>query len=152
MFINSLFVILEICQMYLAMSSGGHKLYFGDLFNWIDWTSYSLVYLGIGMRLAHPEGSDTISSIMAVSTIMLLLNLLHFLLPFNTIFYSYVKLIFSVWDMARIIVILLIVIFGFAQAFYLLSFFDKTLLFADPFHGILTAFQALLTTFDFEGN
>lgn len=151
--LNSWFVFLELCQLYHASTDSLLNYYFGDIFNYIDWTSFSFLYAGIILRILHKEETYLSSSLMSISTVMLWLNFLYFLRPFRAIFYVFVKLIFSVaTDIKEVIAILLIVIYGFSQSFYLLSYADKSLMFSDPIQGILTAYKAILTSFSFEGS
>lgn len=133
-FLNSLFTFLKIYKLKEDIEEGG---FFASLPDFYDLTSHALVYTAFIIRTTNQSESENSKSIMAVATLMLWGQALHFLRPFPTTG-PLVRMIFAILNAIReLMLILVFVIFGFSQSFYLLAYKDFNLDFGDPYKGFI---------------
>jgi Ion transport protein len=146
---NGLFVLFELYQI---VSYNPH--YISDPFNYLQWITYILVFAGQSFRRTeHCDGDYRNSSnIMAIATISAYVGLLYFLRPFRNAGILVRMIISIALEVKWILFILLILVFGFSQAFYLLSFTRGNHKYADGGDSIYQSFASVVGSPNFEGN
>jgi ankyrin repeat protein len=139
--LNTLFVTVEIIQIIDQYSTtGGFIEYILDIQNYLDWGAHLLTFIGFSMRCHVKQETDISASIMAIATTLLCLKTLYFLRPFKSTG-PIVRMIFQIFfAIKELIGILIIVIFGFSQAMYLLSYHNPDIDFSKADKGMITAF------------
>lgn len=146
--INSVFVVIEGVHARNAFQDGKFISFFLDLQNFIDWTTYATLYAGLILRFAEQEETAQTAAIIATNTILLWLKMLYFLRPFKSTG-PLVRMVFFIFnEILPLLSILIAVIFGFSQSFYLLSYSNEEMDFADPMLAIFNAFLYMLGSID----
>ena len=152
LFFTSILVFIEASQMRKFFKSGLIYYYVKDVFNYIDWSGFGLVYAGVITRCMNNNETANSASIMSVATILLWFNLLYYLRPFPSTG-PLVRMIFYILNETKsVLLILVIFIYAFSQAFYLLGYSSGTVHFNDPIQSIQSAFAAMMNNFSFDGN
>ena len=143
-FITSYFVILELFQLIQATRDQSLINYLLDVQNLLDWSTYILVYTGYIYRVSKQAETYESASIMSVTTVLMFLKLLYFLRPFKSTG-PLIRMVFCIlFSIKELMVILVLVIFGFSQAFYLLTFDNDLLDFSSPTDAIINAFLYMM--------
>lgn len=144
--LNTIFVVLEIHQFIEELLSNRLMKYLRDPQNLLDWSAHILLYIATLSRIAGQKETYVSSSIMAIDTILLWFKFLYFLRPFRSTG-PLIRMIFFIFNSVQeLIAIVIIVLFGFSQALYLLSFENNTIDFSNVGRGMLTSFQYMIGT------
>jgi Ion transport protein len=116
-------------QEYLELMHKGPIVWFYDAWNIMDVTAYSLIYLGVIVQACsdhnHPAQSKAANIINAIAAVLLWFKLLHYMRPYKATGVL-VSMIFKILMKTRaFMLVLAIVILGFATAFYSILDTDK---------------------------
>lgn len=140
LFLNALFVLNIASQIMEEYAENRLIAYLSDAQNIIEIGSHVIVFVAFAMRCTSRNETLTSASIMAVATVLLWFKALYYLRPFKSTG-PLVRMIFFIFtSIQELSIILIIVIFGFSQAMYLLSYQNDSLDFASPYNGIINAF------------
>jgi hypothetical protein len=110
----------------LTIVSSRHYLYTIHT-SYLEVSSYLLTFVGYALRVTTEREmtASYSSSILAIAAVLQSLKFLYFLRPFRSTG-PLVRMVFFILSEVRtFIFILMVVIFGFAQGFYLISFRDS---------------------------
>lgn len=144
-----------IHREYLQFIKQGHGdviSHFSDIWNCNDMLLYLCVIIGIISRILYGEVSLS-RSLMAVAGVSMYLKILYYMRAFGSTG-PLVSMIFRIaYDIRYVALVLAIVILGFAQSFWILSFQDPTLQFGVFKLALLNLFDFMLGNFnsDFSG-
>lgn len=122
--LSSAFLFFEILQLFTHCAGGNSVEYFNDSF--VGWVAYSLILTGSVYRYSFGRESKTSADIMAVATLFVFLKGVDFLKPFKPTGPT-IRIVYTILgQIIPFLVILVVLIVGFSQAFYLLSYADPS--------------------------
>ena len=142
--INSYFFMLETLQLFQVINDNSLLYYISDIQKYLDWGTHSLIYIGFVYRLTQLSETPESAAIMSVTIILMFLKALYFLRPFKSTG-PLIRMIFCIlYSIKELMIILILIIFGFSQAFYLLSYDNDQLDFSSPTDAIINAFLYMM--------
>ena len=129
-------------QQFLTESQGNVGEHFSDMWNVVDAMIHTTYFMGSVMRIGAREETDFSRNTLSVCAMLMYFKFLYFLRAFEQTG-PLVAMIFTIArDIIPFLIVLFIVLFGFTQAFWIISYRDPNLNF-----GIFD--NALLQSFDF---
>lgn len=142
---NSIFSAIETMQFLK-----NPVRYLLDSSNAFDSIGYALTYTGSLLRLFYNTETDASSSILAVSTLLLWINLLYYLRPYQAAS-AVTRMLYvnTQYELRFFVLVLVFILFGFSQALFLLSYADSSLPFSKPAGSYLAAFAYMMGQADF---
>jgi WD40 repeat protein len=124
--------------------------HFGDIWNISD----AIAYLGtlIGIILRFTNNDELGRSILAISSISQLFKCLYFLRAYKSFGPLVSMIINTAFDIRFFLTILSLLLFGFGQSFWILSFHDENNPFGSPYSALLSSVAYMLVGGDYEFN
>ena len=119
------FIVMDLWQLKTYISENSLKEYFNG--SWVSWISYLLTMIGSSLRLHFGKETKTSSDVMALATLFVFLNGVDFLRPFRLTGPIVIIVYAIIWKVLPLLLILVVVNLGFSQAFYLVSYNDRSL-------------------------
>ena len=114
----AIFTTYELTQCYRQ----GLTSYLSDAQNVFELAGYILTIIGIGIRIYNMSETSVSREILAIASILVWVNSLNLLRPFR-LTGSLIRMVFAVVSaMTPFFIILALVLYGFSQAFYLLTY------------------------------
>jgi hypothetical protein len=135
----------QIIKKTLASVVLGLRSYATDIFNVLDITGYFLLIVGNVFRLV--AGTETVgtSAVLCIATLLLWFKCIYFLRPFESTG-PLVRMVFHIaFTILPFCLLLVVVLFGFSQALFLLSYTDSSLTFGRPHVAFLQVYVAMTT-------
>lgn len=140
LFMNSIFSVQEILELYNHFFE-----YIQNTIKIIDLITFALIYSGSYFRLI--DGVETVSSTncMSVATVLLYIKFTYYLRPFKATGHLIGMIEAIVWKIRYFILLLAMLLFGFSQGLYLLSFEDISGDFGRPGVAYIHAFSYMIS-------
>jgi Ion transport protein len=148
-----------VIQEYRELKYQGYADWLWDAWNIMDATAYGLIYLGVIVQACsyhnHPAHSKAANVINAIAAVLLWFKLLHYMRPYKATGVL-VSMIFKILMKIRaFMLVLAVVVVGFATAFYSVlstdkasSSIDSTLKYNTVDAALRTSFAYMLGTYE----
>lgn len=136
--ITGLFLIYELVQMYLDIFT-----YFMSVNNLMDLSAYVLVLAGNVLRTINHRENNLSAALLSVGCLMLYFDFLFYLGPFHSTGYLIGMIKAIMWGIRYYLFILAIVVFGFSQSLFVLSFAGDNQ-FSTPQMALLSSFTYMM--------
>ena len=138
MLLSFLFAVFEVKQAFHDFKDFKVRRYLEE--NMVDWLAYSLTLTGCVIRCIYCRETILSAGILSIATLFVFLKGLLLLRAFKS-FGPTIRMMFAIFEsILPLIGILVVVNFGFAQSFYLLSYQNSAILLSDPYKSGLSTF------------
>jgi Ion transport protein len=126
-----------------------------DFWNVLDITAYTLTLIAVlkqatAADTTHPALNTTANIINATAAVLLWFKLLHFMRPYQSTGPLVMMIFEIIADIRTFLLILAIVVMGFANAFYVILSKGPTSSYGTPFLAVRSSFSYMLGGYDLE--
>ena len=127
-------------------------IHFKNPWNILDLLVFVLTFSGTAHRIRYMSDSKTSTSLLAVAIVAIWIRSLYFLQAFKKTGPLISMILHVTWTILPFLGILLMVLTGFAAAFFILSQYDQTLPFGTINGAFLASFDYMMGNFDSDFN